>query len=68
MKIQAAELLSLLTSGKEGNDTIILRTNHITGIGVGLDDPNRVAQREVVVDGQRFLVQVISLSEPIIDE
>jgi hypothetical protein len=54
--------------GKNYRSTIIagktVRVYSITGIGAeGLGCPSRVAQREVVIDGRRFLVQVISLSE-----
>ena len=43
---------------------LVVRAYAITGIGhEGLGNPSRVCQREMVVEGRKFLVQVISLSE-----
>lgn len=51
-------------SGSIGPGHIMAKTYPITGMGgVVLGSPSTVVQREVLIKGQRFLVQVISLAE-----
>lgn len=50
--------------GSVGAGKMPARLYSISGIGNSIGAPSKVAQREITVGGDDFLIQVISLSNP----